>query len=152
MPAAFYLARKLQGHYRVSLLRRETSHCQQILSPCFSRRMRRRNIVWLRGLFVRVSEPFYFLSEQHILIAAQAAGEHAAFAFVYCFSEQVCPFPVDDIFERLLLDVSQNVIGVVGAEMHVSVVIDVCLAPRNEAVVAHGSFQFGVIGVGFFRV
>ena len=70
-----------------------------------------------------MSIPLYLFSKKHILVAAQAAREHPAIAGVDCLAEFVGAVAVVNILERLLGYVSQNVIGVVGAEMNIAVII-----------------------------
>ena len=98
------------------------------------------------------SESFNLFPEQHILVTAQAAGEHSALTFMDGFPELVGAVSVINILERLFLNIAKNVIGIIGAKMYVAVVVDIGLAPGNNAMVAHRDFKIRVIGMGFFRI
>ena len=94
----------------------------------------------------------YFLPKEHILITAQASGEHTAFTFMDGFPEEVCPVSVINFLKWLLCNVAQNVIRVVSAKVNIAIVVDIDLAPGNNTMVPYRGFQVCVIGMGFFGV
>ena len=91
-------------------------------------------------------------SEKHILITADTARKQPVLAGIEYFTELIRPVAVYYIFKGLLSDIPQNIIGIICAKMHVAVVIDICLTPRDNAAVPYRRFRFGVVGMGFFRV